>query len=99
MTKPVLSNQVNSGHCKTSAIYKHSIDTNNGLPNYQQPNHYGFPTMENHKSNRLAYQQDSQELRVATIAALSQQIKGKNVKISSYDIILVKLEVKAMNNC
>ena len=75
MTKPVL-NQVNTGPSKSSALYEHSINTNNGLPKYQQPNHYGFPSMEHNKSNRLEYQQDSQELRIATIAALSQQIKG-----------------------
>ena len=83
MTKPVL-NQVNSGHSKASTLYEHSINTNNGLPKYQHPNHYGFPPMEHNKSNRPEYQQDAQELRIATIAALSQQIKGKNVQHTIY---------------
>ena len=81
MTKPVLS-QVNSGNSKASTLYEHSINTNNGVPKYQHhhPNHYGFPisTMGYNKSpNCPEYQQNSQELRIATIAALSQQIKGK----------------------
>ena len=75
MTKPVLNQFNNSAPSKDSTIYDQSINTNNGFPKYQQPNHYGFPAM--HKSNRLEYQQDSQELRIATIAALSQQIKRK----------------------
>ena len=79
MTKPVL-NPANNGHSKGSKIYDHSITTNNALPKYQQPNHYGFPpALEHNKSSRLEYQQDSQELRIATIAALSQQIKSKNL--------------------
>ena len=80
MTKPVINPANNSGTSKASStLYEHSINTNNVLPKYQQqPNHYGgFPAMQHNKSNRLEYQQDSQELRIATIAALSQQIKGK----------------------
>ena len=78
MTKPVL-NPANKGHSKGSKLYDHSITTNNALPKYQQPNHYGFPpALDHNKSSRLEYQQDSQELRIATIAALSQQIKSKN---------------------
>ena len=76
MTKPVL-NQINGGHSKCSNLYEHSINGHNGVPKYQQPNHYGFPAMACNKSNRPEYQQDAQELRIATIAALSQQIKGK----------------------
>ena len=79
MTKPVL-NPANNGHSKGSKLYDHSITTNNALPKYQQPNHYGFPpALDHNKSSRLEYQQDSQELRIATIAALSQQIKSKNL--------------------
>ena len=81
MTKPVLNQINNSGPSKASTIYEQSINTNNGFPKYQQPNHYGFPAMSHNKSNRLEYQQDSQELRIATIAALSQQIKRKNIYI------------------
>ena len=81
MTKPVINPANNSGTSKASStLYEHSINTNNVLPKYQQPNHYGFvPAMHHNKSNRLEYQQDSQELRIATIAALSQQIKRKSI--------------------
>ena len=88
MTKPVL-NQVNSRLSKASALYDHSINTNNGLPKYQQPNHYGFPAMEHNKSHRPEYQQDAQELRIATIAALSQQIKGKIISHTIYLLLLI----------
>ena len=80
MTKPVINQANNSGTSKASStLYEHSINTNNVLPKYQHPNHCGHwhPAMQHNKSNRLEYQQDSQELRIATIAALSQQIKGK----------------------
>ena len=83
MTKPVINQANNSGTSKASStLYEHSINTNNGLPKYQHPNHCGHwhPAMQHNKSNRLEYQQDSQELRIATIAALSQQIKGKPLR-------------------
>ena len=84
MTKPVLNQINNSAPSKGSTLYEQSINTNNGYPKYQQPNHYGFPAMACNKSNRPEYQQDAQELRIATIAALSQQIKGKKECIASY---------------
>ena len=96
MTKPVINQANNSGTSKASStLYEHSINTNNGLPKYQHPNHCGHwhPAMQHNKSNRLEYQQDSQELRIATIAALSQQIKGKplrnNFLISFSNIIMI----------
>ena len=86
-TKPVL-NQINGGHSKCSNLYEHSINGHNGVPKYQQPNHYGFPAMACNKSNRPEYQKDAQELRIATIAALSQQIKGKKKEcIASYRVM------------
>ena len=90
MTKPVL-NPANNGHSKGSKLYDHSITTNNALPKYQQPNHYGFPpALDHNKSSRLEYQQDSQELRIATIAALSQQIKSKDINVSIDGNIKIK---------
>ena len=101
MTKPVINQANNSGTSKASStLYEHSINTNNVLPKYQQhqhPNHYGggFPAMQHNKSNRLEYQQDSQELRIATIAALSQQIKGK---ISAQQNLIFKSLIISQNN-
>ena len=74
MTKPG-----HSRHSKASTVYEHSANTNNGVLKCQQPNHYGFLSMDHNKSHhRPEYQQDAHELRIATIAALSQQIKGKD---------------------
>ena len=62
---------------KSSSSSKVNMETN-GISNGQRYNNLNFYPHRNGHSK--LHEQDSQELRVATIAALSQQIKGKGRK-------------------